>query len=171
MRFLLKFNLPLETTSVFFIRKIMNHRFKPRRLAAVRCPYASMTTLALGSATAQPIPKEGNYDYASRSSGTSIGIQFSKTHGTYTLERVGNTRINPPDVAFRALAYHCMGQGSTIDSKSSNSYYCQVADNDGDKFMLCGVCEGPKRQQNVIEKNEINPVFAANAACHTPLNP
>ena len=118
----------------------MNHRSKARRLAAVRCPYAIVTTLALGRATAQPIPREGNYNYASRSFETTVGMQFPQTHSTNTREQIGNTRINPSDVAFRTMTCHCMGQGATIDSKSSNLYYGQVADKDGHKFS-CGACE------------------------------
>ncbi|MBK5204444.1 MAG: hypothetical protein JJD98_03240 [Polaromonas sp.] len=111
-----------------------------------------MTTLAPGSATSQPLPKEGIYDYASCFSGTSNGMQFSKTHGAYTLEYIGNTRTNPPADRFDMLTYHdhCMGQGSTIGGKSNNLYYCQAADKNGDKFMLRGVSEGAKGQQQVI---------------------
>jgi len=29
-------------------------------------------------------------------------------------------------------------------------YYCQAADQHSEKFMLCGVCEGQKGQQQVI---------------------
>ncbi len=118
----------------------MNHRSKARRLAAVRCPYVIVTALALGRATAQPRPKDGNYNYASRSFATTVGIQFPQTQSTNTRERVGNMRINPSDVAFRTMACHRMRQGSTIDSKSSSFHCCQVADKDGHKFS-CGACE------------------------------
>ncbi|NDP38447.1 MAG: hypothetical protein GZ093_06805 [Rhodoferax sp.] len=117
----------------------MNPRSTARRLAAVRFPCAIVTSLARGRATAQPIPKERNGAYASRSLDASIGIPLFETHGTNTLERVEDTRINPSNVAFRTMACHCMFQGSTIDSTSGNWYYGQVADKDDDKFMLWGV--------------------------------
>ncbi len=47
----------------------MTCRFTPAHLTGAHSACAIVATLALGSVTAQPMPKEGNYDYVSCWSG------------------------------------------------------------------------------------------------------
>lgn len=150
----------------------MNHRSKARRLAAVRFPLAIVTTLAPGRATAQPIPTKGNYDYdydyASRSSDTSIGLPFSETHGTNTsglAVRASNRPISRSAqcraTAWAKAALSTASQAIRMTAKSPTRMATSPC------FVSC---EKDQKWKNVIEKNEINPVFAANAACRIPLN-
>jgi hypothetical protein len=106
--------------------------------------------VALGSVIAQPMPKEGNYDYISCWSGTSSDIQFSKTYGASSIEYVVNNRSNPPGGPFDMTTARCVGLVSVIDSKFSASSYCEATDKDGDKFMVRNVGEGPKGKQDGI---------------------
>ena len=128
----------------------MTYRSTPAHRAAVRGAYAIVATLALGSAAAQTMPKEGIYDLTNCWSGTSNVIEFSKTHSANSGELVGNSRSNPPGGPFDMVTFHCVNICATIDGKSSGSYYCETADKDGDKFMVRGVTEGPKGKAETI---------------------
>ncbi len=128
----------------------MTYQFTPMHLALARCACASVATLALGSATAQSPPKEGNYDYISCWSGTSNDIAFSKTHGASSVEFVVNNRSNPPGGMFDMTSARCIGMYTMIEGKFSGSSYCEATDKDGDKFLVRNLNEGPKGKQDGI---------------------
>jgi hypothetical protein len=103
-----------------------------------------------GSAVAQTLAKEGNYDITNCWSGTSSIIQFSKSHSVSINDLVGNSRSNPPGGAFDMSAFRCVTLGTMIDGKASGSYYCETIDKDGDKFLVRGTNEGPKGKLEAI---------------------
>lgn len=125
----------------------MTCQFKPMHLAGARCACAIVAALALGSATAQSPPKEGNYDYISCWAGTSNEIPFSKTHGAGSFEFFVNNHTTPPGGMFDKTSARCVGLAAMLDGKRSSSSYCEATDKDGDKFMLRNVQEGPKATQ------------------------
>jgi hypothetical protein len=96
------------------------------------------------------MPKEGSYDYTTCYSGTSSDIQFSKSLGGGSFEYIANNRTDPPGGPFDRTTAHCVGLGIFVDSRYSNSFLCEAADKDGDKFIVRGTLEGPKGKQEVI---------------------
>lgn len=122
----------------------MNNRFAMVCLTAARGACALLAMLALACSAAPSYPKEGKYDYTACYSGTSSVVQTSSTNTANTTRFVGNARTNPAGGPFDMLAFTCVGMGATTDGKTSSSYYCQVVDKDGDKFMAHGVFDGTK---------------------------
>ena len=123
----------------------MNRLFPATPVVPARSACAVvLATLAMTCNAAPSYPKEGKYDYAACYSGTTTVIQVSKTSYASTSKFVGNTRSNPPGGPFDTLAYSCVNMSSTHDSKTTSSYFCQVTDMDGDKFMAHGVFDGTK---------------------------
>jgi hypothetical protein len=132
------------------MEETMTYQFTPMHLALARCACAIVATLALGSATAQSPPKEGNYDYISCWSGSSNDIAFSKTHGAGSFEFFVNNHTTPPGGMFDKTSARCVGLGAMLDGKRSGSSYCEATDKDGDKFMVRNLQEGPKATQEGI---------------------
>ena len=104
-------------------------------------------TIGLGNVAAQTVPKEGNYDYVSCYSGTVNIILFSKTHSASTYELIGNSRTSPPGGPFDMVTFRCLGMGSSLDSQTTSSNYCEAIDKDGDKLMVRNVNQGQKGTQ------------------------
>ena len=87
------------------------------------------------SALAGELPKEGNYDFISCSSGVSSGITFSKTHTASSSEITGTNRSNPPGGLFDKITFHCVGMNASLDGKETASFVCEAIDVDGDKYL------------------------------------
>lgn len=126
----------------------MTSRLTP--LAAVHCVAAVVTTLAMGNAVSQSMPKEGNYDYISCWSGTSNDIQFSKAHSFGHFEWVVNNRTNPAGGPFDMTVARCLGMYTFFEGKLVPLSYCEAIDKDGDKFILQNLIEGGKPRQEGI---------------------
>jgi len=87
------------------------------------------------SALAGELPKEGNYDFISCSSGVSSGITFSKTHTASSFEMTGTNRSNPPGGIFDKSTFRCVGLKASLDGKLTASTVCESIDVDGDKRL------------------------------------
>lgn len=121
--------------------------YRATPLAAARCVAAVVTTVVMGNAVSQSMPKEGNYDYISCWSGTSNDIQFSKTHSFGQFEWVVNNRTSPPGGPFDMTVARCMGMYTLFEGKFVPSSYCEAVDKDGDKFILQNLIDDGKPRQ------------------------
>ena len=114
------------------------------RVAANRFACALFGALTLTCSAAPSYPKEGKYDYTACYSGTNTVLQTAAKNGAGATRFVGNTHSNIAGGPFDMLAYTCVGMSATTDGKVNSSYYCQVVDLDGDKFMAHGMFDGTK---------------------------
>lgn len=87
------------------------------------------------TAAAQPLPREGRFDYVACYSGTSNPIAFSRTQSGMTYEHTGTTRSNLPDSPFDKLSFRCLGMSTSLDGKAAAMTLCEVVDKDGDKML------------------------------------
>ena len=87
------------------------------------------------SALAGELPKEGNYDFISCSSGVNNVITFSKTHIASSSELTGTNRSNPPGGLFDKITYRCVGMNASLDGKITAFIVCEGIDVDGDKYL------------------------------------
>jgi hypothetical protein len=88
------------------------------------------------AALAGELPKEGNYDFISCSSGVYSAITFSKTHSASSYELTGTNRSNPPGGLFDKITFRCVGMNASLDGKVSASNVCEAIDVDGDKYLV-----------------------------------
>lgn len=88
-----------------------------------------------GSAAAQTLPKEGNYDYTSCWSGVSNLIAFSKTQSAYSYEMTGTSRSNPSGGFADKNTFRCVGTNASIDGKNTGMAICEGIDPSGDKRL------------------------------------
>jgi len=93
---------------------------------------------------AQTMQKEGPFDITNCWAGTSSTVAFSKTDSAFSGDLTGTMRSNPAGGPFDMMTFHCVNIFAAIEGKTNGTYYCVVADKDGDKFMLHGSSEGPK---------------------------
>ena len=98
----------------------------------------------MGSAAAQMMPKEGNFDTSSCWSGVSNLIVFSKTHSAFSYELTGTARSNTPGGLFDMTTFRCVGIVSIIDGAAPGTALCENIDKEGDKWFSRYVGEGPK---------------------------
>ena len=97
---------------------------------------ALVATLAVaGFASAQALPKEGNYDFTACWSGVSNVIAFSKTHTAFSYEMTGTSRSNPPGGFADKNTFRCVGTNASIDGKNTGMAVCEGIDPSGDKRM------------------------------------
>jgi len=91
--------------------------------------------LAVGSALAAELPKEGSYDYTACWSGVSNTIAFSKVHNASSYEMTGAILSNPPGGMFDKNSFRCVGLNASLDGKYTGSAVCEAMDADGDKRL------------------------------------
>lgn len=111
----------------------MNVGFKPKRELANAALIAVLAVA--GAASAQTLPKEGNYDITSCWSGVNNVIAFSKTQSVTTSEMTGTARSNLPGGIFDNMSFRCVGLSSSLDGKRSAHTVCEAIDRDGDKSL------------------------------------
>lgn len=104
---------------------------------AKRAVLFGVLSLAMGSAAAQGLPKEGRIDVSSCFSGEMQFIAFPKTNLAYSYEFMGTTRTNPAGGVFDQTSFRCVGGGAVIEGKApggpTESLWCEIVDRDGDK--------------------------------------
>jgi hypothetical protein len=88
-----------------------------------------------GSAGAQTLPKEGNYDFTACLSGTASPVAFSKTHFGFSYETMGTIRSNPPGGMLDNSTFRCVGMNASLGGKNSQNTLCEAVDRDGDKQL------------------------------------
>lgn len=89
----------------------------------------------VGTATAQTLPKEGNYDFTACWSGNSNLVAFSKTHTAFSYEMTGISRSNPPGGFADKNTFRCVGTNASIDGKNTGMAVCEGIDPAGDKRL------------------------------------
>ena len=80
------------------------------------------------AAFAAELPKEGNYDFISCSSGVYSAITFSKTHTANSYEITGTNRSNPPGGLFDKITFRCVGMTASFEGKITASVPCKGFD-------------------------------------------
>jgi hypothetical protein len=88
-----------------------------------------------GSAAAQTLPKEGNYDFTSCFAGVMTAMGISKTEGAFTFEMTGTNVTNPPGGMFDKVSYRCIGYATSFGGKVTNESFCEAVDKGGDKLF------------------------------------
>lgn len=91
--------------------------------------------MAVGSAVAADIPKEGKFDYTACWSGVSNLVSFSKTHTALSFELTGVARSNPPGGLFDKHTFRCVGTNASMGGRNSGISVCESVDADGDKRL------------------------------------
>lgn len=95
-----------------------------------------------GSAVAQTLPKEGNYDFTSCWSGVSNVIAFSKTHVAFSYEMTGTNRSATPGGFFDKTSFRCVGMNSAFEGKATGTVVCEMIDAQGDKSLMRYINDG-----------------------------
>ena len=113
---------------------------------------AALVTVAMvaGNATAQTIPKEGNYDFSSCWSGVSNIVSFSKTHTAFSYEMTGTSQSNPPGGLYDKTSFRCVGMNYSFDGKNTGTAVCESIDKDGDKSLTHFAVEGLNAKRTAI---------------------
>jgi hypothetical protein len=103
---------------------------------AVAVFMAFMAAIAVGSAFAADLPKEGRYDFTGCWSGVSNPITFSNTHSAFTYEFTGTTRSNPPGGFGDKRSFRCIGMGTSFGGRPTNNTVCESVGMDGDSDKI-----------------------------------
>lgn len=106
--------------------------------------------VAVGTAAAQGMAKEGRLDVSSCWSGTNSVIAVSKTDLAFSYEMTGTTRSNPSGGAFDMTTFRCVGIVTAIGGKSPGTAVCESVDKDGHKWFAQYVGDGPKYTGTVL---------------------
>jgi hypothetical protein len=93
------------------------------------------TTMAASHTFAVDLPKEGNYNIHSCTSGAANAIAFSKDHRVISIEQWGSTFSNPPGGMLDKGVFHCLGLQTVFAGKDVYSHYCELVFADGDKIL------------------------------------
>jgi hypothetical protein len=102
-------------------------------------------------AQAQPLPKEGRYDYTACWSEVGKVIAFSKTHRVYSYEMTGTTRSNPAGGFGDKNTFHCIGVSTTFEGKGAAKIACEAVDAEGDKRLsqLVAATDGQVTREHI----------------------
>jgi hypothetical protein len=93
------------------------------------------TTMAASPTFAADLPREGNYNIHSCTSGVANAIAFSKDHRVIGIEQWGSTLSNPPGGMLDKGVFHCLGLQTVFAGKDVYSHYCELVFADGDKIL------------------------------------
>lgn len=86
-------------------------------------------------AAAQPLAKEGRYDFTACLSAVASPVAFSKTHFGFSYEATGTLRSNLPGGIMDNATFRCVGLNTSLGGKNSQNTLCEAVDHDGDKQL------------------------------------
>jgi hypothetical protein len=94
-----------------------------------------LAVVAVNSAVAADLPKEGTYDFTACWSGISNAIDFSKNHTASSYEMTGGIRSNPPGGLFDKESFRCVGITYALGGKNGGTVVCEALAGDGAKRL------------------------------------
>jgi hypothetical protein len=118
------------------IARVQHEKGKIMRTMMGMISVATLVAAASSNlAVAADLPKEGNYNIHSCTSGVTNEIAFSKDHRVISIEQWGSTFSNPPGGMLDKGVFHCLGLQTVFAGKNVFSHYCELVFADGDKIL------------------------------------
>jgi hypothetical protein len=108
---------------------------KSALLSSVKLTAIVVACALMGSATAQTLPKEGNFDVTGCSSSVANVISFSPNHTASSWELTGSNLSNPPGGLLDKLSFRCVGMNWRQGEKTFASYVCEGVVPEGSKLL------------------------------------